>query len=378
MKTKSGWRALDGARSPSASSRPPAAAPARSPQVRSKMSFIISIAMSQRTPSHCSAIEPSVSIDGAAQVGRERVQLHDVGPRREVRVAAVRQHAVADLDERGRVALEVVVAALRRSTPGAPPSTGGRARRGSARSRGSAAGRARRAPCAPRRGPSGPPRCVVDRVVADAVRRADHVVARVKSGQRAPEALEQARRSASAIAIPAGLRSQTPISQTASNPSAAIASHSRRGHAGEADLLAPRAPQLVEPDPGVDLVDEGMLDHGPPAGPARRPGASMSRCRPGARARAGAVSPGGPRWVESVHRVRRADAVEQHVAQRPHGEHPHRLARVAGRAAEVRARARRSPARAAPAAPRGSCSKTSSAAPAIRPSTSAATSARSA
>ena len=33
----------------------------------------------------------------------------------------------------------------------------------------------------------------------------------------------------SAIAIPAGLRSQTPISQTASKPSAATASHSRPG-----------------------------------------------------------------------------------------------------------------------------------------------------
>ena len=34
---------------------------------------------------------------------------------------------------------------------------------------------------------------------------------------------------ASATAIPAGLRSQTPISQTASKPSAAIASHSFAG-----------------------------------------------------------------------------------------------------------------------------------------------------
>ena len=34
---------------------------------------------------------------------------------------------------------------------------------------------------------------------------------------------------ASAIAFPAGLRSQTPISQTASNPSEAIASHSDSG-----------------------------------------------------------------------------------------------------------------------------------------------------
>ena len=41
---------------------------------------------------------------------------------------------------------------------------------------------------------------------------------------------------------PAGLRSQTPISQTASKPSAAIASHSAAGHAGEADLLPQPAP----------------------------------------------------------------------------------------------------------------------------------------
>ena len=88
----------------------------------------------------------------------------------------------------------------------------------------------------------------------------------VKSGQRAPEALDQASFS-SAIAIPAGLRSQTPISQTASKPSAAIASHSAAGHLGETDLRAVAAAQLVEPDPRVDLVDEGVLDqwHRPPS-----------------------------------------------------------------------------------------------------------------
>ena len=42
--------------------------------------------------------------------------------------------------------------------------------------------------------------------------------------------------------MPAGLRSQTPISQTASKPSAAIASHSLRRHVGKVDGL-PGAPE---------------------------------------------------------------------------------------------------------------------------------------
>ena len=49
---------------------------------------------------------------GAAQRRRERVQLHDVGPGGEVRVAAVREHAVAHAHERRRVALEVLLPAL--------------------------------------------------------------------------------------------------------------------------------------------------------------------------------------------------------------------------------------------------------------------------
>ena len=68
---EAGMARLDGARSPSASSRRPAAAPPRSPQVRSKTSFIISIAMSQRTPSHWSAIEPSVSITAPRRSGEK-------------------------------------------------------------------------------------------------------------------------------------------------------------------------------------------------------------------------------------------------------------------------------------------------------------------
>ena len=61
--------------------------------------------MSHRTPSHWLASEPR-SRDGAAQVGRERVELHHVGPRGEVRVATVRDDELADADERPRVALE--------------------------------------------------------------------------------------------------------------------------------------------------------------------------------------------------------------------------------------------------------------------------------
>ena len=91
--------------------------------------------MSQRTPSHCVGDRARASRSTAARrLGRERVQLHDVGPRREVRVATVREHAAADpTNEPGR-------ARGRRRRPHEvlrvrAPSRGGRARRGSARSR---------------------------------------------------------------------------------------------------------------------------------------------------------------------------------------------------------------------------------------------------
>ena len=145
-----------------------------------------------------------------------------------------------------------------RSTRDARPSTDGRARRGSARSRGSGRARARPAPRAPRRAP--PARRGARRPGSRGCSTASRPrppsrsrAARAGSSRRSPSF-------SSAIAIPAGLRSQTPISQTASNPSSAIASHSRVGHAGERRPRSRAAAQLVEPDPGVDLVDEGMLD----------------------------------------------------------------------------------------------------------------------
>ena len=67
--------------------------PARSPHVRANTSLVISIAMSQRTPSHCSPMSTSVSATASRSAGEKALSWHDVGPRREVRVAALGDHA---------------------------------------------------------------------------------------------------------------------------------------------------------------------------------------------------------------------------------------------------------------------------------------------
>src|SRR5260370_29014302 len=64
--------------------------PVRPPQVLAKTWLVISMAMSQRIPSHCPAMSDRVRMV-APQGGRERVELHDIGPRREVRGTAVGQ-----------------------------------------------------------------------------------------------------------------------------------------------------------------------------------------------------------------------------------------------------------------------------------------------
>ena len=256
MKTKPGWRALDRRdhRRPVVVVRPRRRA--RSPQVRSKTSFIISIAMSQRTPSHCVGDRPSVSIDGAAQVGRERVQLHDVGPGREVRVAAVGEHAARRPARtrpgraRGRprsprtkysgcVVRPRVVGrdVVRHEVEDQPqPALGerlarrreaGRARRGARRpcSRGCSTASRRRPPC-------------------------------VKSGQRAPEALDQAvvlerDRDPGRAALPDA--HQPDRVEAERRDRVPLAPRARRARS----IGLPGATaQLVEPDPGVDLVDE--------------------------------------------------------------------------------------------------------------------------
>ena len=73
------------ARGRSRAARTPRRAPSHAAQVRAKTSLVISIAMSQRTPSHCAPTSISSLGDRVAQRGRERVELDDVRPRREVR-----------------------------------------------------------------------------------------------------------------------------------------------------------------------------------------------------------------------------------------------------------------------------------------------------
>ena len=247
------------------------AGPARSPQVRANTSLVISIAMSQRTPSHCAPIADQRLGHRVAQLGRERVELDDVGPRREVGVARRARRS-------------------RRRRAGTPP---GRAARSSSVPRDEAArplghprmvGRdvvghvvedqpERRASASCARAaasPPGPPKRCVDDVVAHAVGRADHVLRRAGPAARRGCPRRAPGRS-SAIASPAGLRSHTPISQTASTGSAASASQSAPGTSPSVQ------PSRCEPDRGVDLVDRraGRQSHQP----ARR------RCTSAARAR---------------------------------------------------------------------------------------------
>ena len=125
---------------------------ARSPHVRTKTSSSTSIAMSQRTPSHRSAIDSTVAAAASRTSGPGRVELQHLGPGREVRVAATRDHRVADGQEAGRVGGEVVGRAAHEPLRVLRAPTGGRARRGWARSRGRGRRRGRPARRAPRPG----------------------------------------------------------------------------------------------------------------------------------------------------------------------------------------------------------------------------------
>ena len=110
-----------------ASTRPGGAGPARSPHVRAKTSLVISIAMSQRSPSHWPPIAIRVSRDGLAQRRREGVELRHVGPRGEVGVATLGDHAARGAQERLGVAREVLLGAGQQAlgTRGRPRMVGG-------------------------------------------------------------------------------------------------------------------------------------------------------------------------------------------------------------------------------------------------------------
>ncbi len=59
--------------------------------------------------------------------------------------------------------------------------------------------------------------------------------------------------------IPAGLRSQTPMNQTASTFSLPMRVPFFLRHGGEGYRTFLALPQLLQPDPGVDLVDDGIF-----------------------------------------------------------------------------------------------------------------------
>ena len=184
--------------------------------------------MSQRTPSHCSAISLHGLDDRAAQPRVEGIELEHVGPGREVRVPAAGQH-LAPRPRRTRPDR----GAESSSSPwmkysGCVGTQGGRAPRGWGRNRGSsrrprsrelfAGGRQpRRAARGARRRRSG------------ARSRASRHCPRPRSRAGRGGNPRAAPRSAWRSSIPAGLRSQTPMNQTASKPQEAIRSHSSGG-----------------------------------------------------------------------------------------------------------------------------------------------------
>ena len=253
MKRNSGYaaltRAISGGQYSSSGGVPP--------HVRAKISLHISIAMSQRSPSHCAARSSSVSPTASRSAGRERVELHDVRPRREVRVAPAGDPARADLhrpDRIGRVAGHQQLRARR------GPRVVGRdvvrdvvedQLQPELRQPGARDGQ-RVAPAEPR----------VDHVVAHAVGRADHVrVAQV--GQRGAVAR-----------LEPGVVARDRQPRRAPLPDA-----------HQPDRLDPRQRDglprdLVQPPPGepdrrVDLVDHGaqrafdLVEQRHRAGPAR-------------------------------------------------------------------------------------------------------------
>ena len=185
-----------------------------SPHVRAKTSLVISIAMSQRSPSHCAADVDQHVGDRAAQPGVERVELHHVRPRREVRVAAagdaVDPVLVGDEELGVRLHPRVVGRDVVGHVVEDQPEPRGRpvAR---ARARGRCGRRSARRPRS------------AARSRASRSRRPGR-----RSGS-ATRKLSASAGSARAISSPAGERSHTPISHTASTPSAARPSHARAG-----------------------------------------------------------------------------------------------------------------------------------------------------
>ena len=197
--------------------------------------------------------------DRGPQLGRERVQLDDVRPGREVRVAAVREDA-----RRRRARTTPDRARGPRRSPrtkysgcvGRPRMVGRDVVRHEVEDQAEPALRERRA----RRGePVRPAQLRVDHVAADAVRRADHVLASRSRAARAGRTRPAPRSRARSRPRP-GCAPRRPSAR----PRRSRARRSRPTRARERRRGRPRslaAAQLIEPDPRVELVDERMSAH---------------------------------------------------------------------------------------------------------------------
>ena len=198
--------------------------------------------------------------DACAQGGGECVELHDVGPGREVRIPAPGQHGAVDRDEGSRVVLEVLAAAAHeefrvRARPRVvgcdvvgdevqdePQSVPGQ--RGAGVGQAVASTQAR-----------------VDLVVGDAVRRPDNVFGSVV-GQHGVEALDQL-----------GVVQRDRCSRRAARPyphqpHGIETGVGERGpplvrHGRQIDRPARLDTQLMQPRPRIDLVKVGLRG-GPP------------------------------------------------------------------------------------------------------------------
>ena len=244
--------------------------------------------MSQRTPSHCSAICCTVSTIALAQPRVEGVELEHVGPGRKVRVAAAGKDLSPDSNERGGVFAQVLVVSLNEilGMRGRPGMVGGHVVGHEIEDQPQASLREH---FAGSREPRGTAEVLVDDVAAHAIGRADIVLCR-KVGKGPAEILQEA-------LVPHGdfNPGRAPLPD-AHEPHGVEAKGGNRipllgRHRGEIHRPLVFLAEFTQPDPGVDLVDDGMFGPGfhvtaperlrrpsrtrppcPPPGPAWDPG----------------------------------------------------------------------------------------------------------
>ena len=313
------------------------AGPARSPHVRAKTSLVISIAMSQRSPSHCAADRDQGLRDGLAQSGRERIELRHVGPRGEVRVATLGHHAARGAQERLGVAREVLLGAGQQAlgTRGGPRMVGGDVVGHVVEDHAQAPGGELLARRRQRRGTA---EALVHDVVAHAVGRADHVLgAQVREGGavgRVQGRVLQGDPQACRAALP-----------DAHQPDGVDGQRRERiplggGHLVERERPPALAAEALQPHRGVDLVDGRAARQAHDASRSAGDAGGRAGLRAHARRGAGRAAPRSRStrsdgWRRCRHRCRRGST----------------RGRAAGRASAGRAgtsRCRRTPAGARP------------------------------